>query len=211
MPLVHNRYGKDRVRVMRVHRDGERHEVRELTVQAMVEGDFSRAYTSADNSACLSTDTIKNVVNVVARENLALDTELFCKAVADKLLSGYPQVESAFVSGHQTKWTRLAFGGVPHPHGFVLDANGKPFCEVRVSRSATSFVSGVAGYTFMKSTGVGLGRLCARCLHDARRDRRSHLRDGHGCQLGVEPQPCGFHCGERDDPVDHDRGVRHHL
>ncbi len=133
MPLVHNRYGKDAVRVMRVHRDGERHEVRELTVQAMVEGDFARAYTSADNSTCLSTDTIKNVVNVVARENLALDTELFCKAVADKLLSCYPQIESAFVSGHQTKWTRLAFDGVPHPHSFVLDANGKPFCEVRAT------------------------------------------------------------------------------
>ena len=88
-------------------------------------------------------------------KNLALDAELFCKAVADKLLSGYPQVEAAFVSGHQTKWTRLAFGGVPHPHGFVLDANGKPFCEVRASRSATSFVSGVADYTFMKSTGSG--------------------------------------------------------
>jgi urate oxidase len=155
MPLIHHRYGKGRVRVMRIHREGEKHEVRELTVQAMVEGEFARAYTSADNSACVSTDTIKNVVNVVARENLALDNEMFCKAVADKLLSCYPQVESAVVSGHQTKWTRLGFGGVPHPHGFVLDANGKPFGEVRATRSATSFVSGVAGYTFMKSTESG--------------------------------------------------------
>ena len=155
MPLIHHRYGKGRVRVMRIHREGEKHEVRELTVQAMVEGEFARAYTSADNSACVSTDTIKNVVNVVARENLALDNEMFCKAVADKLLSCYPQVESAVVSGHQTKWTRLGFGGVPHPHGFVLDANGKPFGEVSATRSTTSFVSGVAGYTFMKSTESG--------------------------------------------------------
>ena len=155
MPLIHNRYGKGKVRVMRVHREGETHEVRELTVQAMVEGDFARAYTHADNATCVATDTIKNVVNVVARENLALDNELFCRAVADKLLSSYPQVEQAFVSGHQTKWTRLAFGGVPHPHGFVLDANGKPFCEVRATRSAMSFASGVAGYTFMKSTESG--------------------------------------------------------
>ena len=95
MPLIHHRYGKGRVRVMRIHREGEKPAVRELTVQAMVEGDFARAYTSADNSACVSTDTIKNVVNVVARENLTLDNEMFCKAVADKLLSCYPQVESA--------------------------------------------------------------------------------------------------------------------
>jgi urate oxidase len=155
MALIHNRYGKGRVRVMRLHREGDKHEVRELTVQAMAEGDFAPTYTRADNSASVSTDTIKNVVNVVARENLALDNELFCEAVADKLLSCYPQIEKAQVSGHQTKWTRLAFGGVPHPHSFVLDANGKPFCDVSATRSGKSFASGVAGYTFMKSTESG--------------------------------------------------------
>ena len=39
MPLLHDTYGKGRVRVLRLdRRDGDRHEVRELTVQAMVEG-----------------------------------------------------------------------------------------------------------------------------------------------------------------------------
>ena len=69
MPLVSNRYGKGRVRVMRIHRDGERHDVSELYVKAMIEGEFAQTYTLADNSERLSTDTIKNVVNVVAREN----------------------------------------------------------------------------------------------------------------------------------------------
>lgn len=155
MRLVHHRYGKGEVRVMRVHRASERHEVRELTVQVMVEGGFARTYTHADNSTSVPTDTIKNVVNVVARENLALDNELFCRAVADKLLASYQQIERAVISGHQTKWTRLAFGGAPHPHSFVLDANGKPFCEVQATRASTSFVSGITGYTFMKSTGSG--------------------------------------------------------
>ena len=38
MPLIGQTYGKGRVRVMRVHREGEYNEVRELTVQAMLEG-----------------------------------------------------------------------------------------------------------------------------------------------------------------------------
>ena len=67
--LIKNRYGKGRVRVMRINRDGDRHEVSQLNVKAMLEGDFARAYTDADNSTSVSTDTIKNVVNVVAREN----------------------------------------------------------------------------------------------------------------------------------------------
>ena len=68
MPLIKNRYGKGRVRVMRIHRDGDRHEVSQLSVKAMIEGDFARAYTHADNSTSVATDTIKNIVNVVARD-----------------------------------------------------------------------------------------------------------------------------------------------
>src|SRR6202163_3747803 len=72
VPLIKNRYGKGRVRVMRIHRDGDRHEVSQLNVKAMVEGDFARAYTHADNATSVSTDTIKNVVNIVARQNTGL-------------------------------------------------------------------------------------------------------------------------------------------
>ena len=37
MPLIKNRYGKGRVRVMRIHRDGNKHEVSQLSVKAMLE------------------------------------------------------------------------------------------------------------------------------------------------------------------------------
>ena len=50
MPLIKNKYGKGRVRVMRIHRDGDTHEVSQLNVKAMIEGDFARAYTEGDNS-----------------------------------------------------------------------------------------------------------------------------------------------------------------
>jgi urate oxidase len=47
-------------------------------------------------------------------------------------------------------------GGAPHPHGFVLDGNGKPFAEVSAVRSGRTAVrSGVSGFTFLKSTGSG--------------------------------------------------------
>ena len=155
MTLLHNTYGKARVRVMRVHRNGERHEVRELTVQAMLEGDFARAYTAADNSTSVSTDTVKNVVNIVARENLALPSETFCKAVAARLLERYASVEAATVTAHETRWARMAIEGAPHPHAFVLDANGRPTARVAMSRAGTRIESGLAGFTFLKSTASG--------------------------------------------------------
>src|SRR5471030_2890118 len=149
MPLIKNRYGKGRVRVMRIHRDGDRHEVSQLTIKAMIEGDFARAYTHANNSTSVSTDTIKNVVNIVARQNTGLSTEEFCQVLAKKYLDTYPQVVSVNVTAHETKWSRLSFGGKPHPHSFVLDANGKPFVEVVQARGGSpTLMSGVDSFTF---------------------------------------------------------------
>jgi urate oxidase len=155
MALVRSTYGKGRVRVMRVYRDGDRHEVRELLVKVMLEGDFTAAYTSADNSKAVATDSMKNVVNICARKHLNLATEPFCQVVAGYFLEHYTQVEKATVTGTETKWNRLSFAGVPHAHSFVLDGNGKAFARATSTRSSTTTDSGIEGYTFMKSTGSG--------------------------------------------------------
>jgi urate oxidase len=140
---------------MRIHRDGDRHEVSQLSIKAMIEGDFARAYTDADNSTSTSTDTIKNIVNVVARENLGLSSEQFCQVLAQRYLDLYPQVESATVTAHETKWSRLQVAGKPHQHSFVLDSNGKPTVEVSATRQGMSTRSGLDSFTFMKSTQSG--------------------------------------------------------
>jgi urate oxidase len=155
MPLLHKTYGKDRVRVMRIDRKPDRHDVRELTVRAMLTGRFDGAFTVADNSTSVATDTVKNIINVVAHENIALGTELFCGAVARKLLDTYPEVDGATVTAHETKWSRLSFDGVPHPHSFVLDSNGKPFAKVVANRDGAKVESGLSAFTFMKSTESG--------------------------------------------------------
>ncbi len=155
MALLHKTYGKDHVRVMRIGRNGDRHEVRELTVRAMLTGNFDGAFTHADNATSVSTDTVKNVINVVARENLALGTELFCAAVAKRLLESYPNVDSATVTGHETKWSRLTVKGSPHPHSFLLDNNGKPFAKVAATRDSMATESGLSAFTFMKCTQSG--------------------------------------------------------
>jgi urate oxidase len=155
VPLIRNRYGKGKVRIMRIHRDGERQEVHQLSIKAMLEGDFARAYTSGDNSTSVATDTIKNIVNVVARENPALPTEAFCEVLAKRYLDTYPQISSVSITAHETKWARLAIAGQEHPHSFVLDSNGKPFVELAATRSGATLTSGIDSFTFMKSTQSG--------------------------------------------------------
>ena len=155
MPLIKNRYGKGRVRIMRIHRDGDKQDVSQLSIKAMLEGDFGRAYTEADNSTSTSTDTIKNIVNVVARENTALSTEEFCQVLAKRYLDLYPQASSVSITAHETKWARLAVDGELHPHAFLLDSNGKPTVEIHATRDGTVMSSGLDGFTFMKSTQSG--------------------------------------------------------
>ena len=155
MKLLNSTYGKGRVRVMRLSGEGQNREVRELTVLAMLAGDIAQAYTQADNSTTVSTDTIKNVVNVVAREELEAGPEAFCRAVAKRLLNSYPGMTNATVSAREVRWNRLTVDGTPHPHAFTLDGNGQATAEVAMDRDGDRVTSGLSGFTFLKATASG--------------------------------------------------------
>ena len=78
MPLISNRYGKGRVRIMRVHRDGDKQDFSQLSLKATLAGDLGRAYTHAAQSTSTSTDTIKLHVNTPARQATASQSEPYC-------------------------------------------------------------------------------------------------------------------------------------
>ena len=149
MPLIQNRYGKGRVRVMRVHREGAYNEVRDLTVRVLLDGDFSASYTAGDNRQVVATDTIKNICYIVGRENLRANNEHYGQALATRFLERYPQVTAAHVTLHETRWTRT------HEHAFLLDGNGKPSAEISATRAGMEVISGIEGFTFLKSTQSG--------------------------------------------------------
>ncbi|GJD80583.1 uricase [Methylobacterium gregans] len=155
MPLTASTYGKGRVRVMRLARDGDHHTPRELTLTVLMKGGFDAAWTRADNRACVATDTVKNIVNVVAARNVALDKEAFAQAVAALFLDTYPQVEEISVEGRETRWLRHAIDGTPHGHTFTLDGNGTGYVALTASRDRQMLRSGLRGYTFMKTTQSG--------------------------------------------------------
>lgn len=155
MPLIRNSYGKGRVRVMRVQRDSARHEVRELSVQVLLTGDFDAAYTEGDNRHVIATDSIKNIVNIVARDHVEAENEVFAGAVAQYLLDRYSHVAGVDVSARETRWQRIAVDGVAHDHSFVLDGNGTPLVKLMATREGVRLASGVDGFTFLKTTQSG--------------------------------------------------------
>ena len=155
MPFVRQRYGKANVRVLRVQRDAGRHEVREARIRVTLDGAFARAYTAADNSSVVPTDTMRNLVNVLALEHLDAASEPFALAIAHCFLDRYEQVSEAQVEIDETVWNRMSIAGRPHEHNFVRSESGTPFACVTTTRSACEISAGIRDLAIMKTTGSG--------------------------------------------------------
>ena len=70
MPVVlaDHSYGKSRVRLTKVSRRPDRHELQEWIVDVRLGGDFAATYAAGDNRQVVATDTMKNRVYVLARD-----------------------------------------------------------------------------------------------------------------------------------------------
>lgn len=117
--LGENRYGKSRVRVMKVDRDGDQHTVREWNVEVWLKGDFAACFEDGDNRCILPTDTMKNTVYSLARTSAATTPEDFSTELVTYLLENNSQVEEADVSIAAIPWTNLRTGGSPHGTAFI--------------------------------------------------------------------------------------------
>jgi urate oxidase len=148
-----NRYGKSRVRLSRITRNGDRHDFNEWNVHVLLEGDFESSYTRADNSKVLPTDTMKNTVYFVARGSKAATIEEFAMELGDYLLANNAQVSGVKVEVEERAWERLVVDGVPEATTFKL--GGPELQTVRAVRdqgSIWSIESGVDGLTILKTT-----------------------------------------------------------
>jgi urate oxidase len=117
--LAENRYGKSRVRLMKVTRHTHGHDLREWTVQVLLKGEFDGAHLDGDNSKILPTDTMKNTVYSIARDSKTTSMEEYAKELADFLLGRNPQVSSVSIRVESVLWKHLTVDGEPHPNSFM--------------------------------------------------------------------------------------------
>ena len=151
MKLLHHNYGKARIRVMKVTRDGPQHSLKELDISVMLQGDFEASYTKADNRLVVPTDTMKNIVNVLAHGKLGGETESFGIVVAEHFLKNYPQIETVSVRLSERRWDRIA----AHAHSFLEKSAAKPFAGITATRQQTTIQSGIEDLLILKTTQSG--------------------------------------------------------
>ena len=147
MPITlgDNRYGKVEVRLVRVVRDGARHELRDLTVSVALAGDLAAAH-EGDNSGVLPTDTQKNTVYAFAKRYGVGEPEAFGLLLARHFVDTQPTIGWARVDLTEHPWSRLG------PHSFARDGGPARVASVTVTGETSHVVSGLAGLVLLNTT-----------------------------------------------------------
>lgn len=150
--LAENQYGKSRIRLVRVKREGERHHFLEWTVEILLKGDFESCFKEGDNSKVLATDTMKNTVYSLARDSSASCMEEFARELIDFLLGRNPQISQVEVAISDKPWENLVISGKPHPTSFVQSSQERSTTNVRRRQGGKFQVtSGLENLVVMKT------------------------------------------------------------
>lgn len=154
--LAENRYGKSRVRVVRLDRRAPVHQFQEWAVDILLQGDFLSCFIEGDNSKILPTDTMKNTVYSLARKSSATCIEEFAGELLDHFLKNNPQVSAAEIGIKEKSWRHLDIGGKPHPSTFVLSGGEQQITRVKQNRGGIpQIVSGIQDLLVMKTADSG--------------------------------------------------------
>jgi urate oxidase len=155
--LGRNNYGKSGVRLVKVTRRPDRHDICDLTVDVALEGDFAAAHTTGDNTGLLATDTMRNTVYALAQGHDDVDDlERFGMRLVEHFLAAGPTVTRARVRLVAHPWSRLVSGdGAPDPHSFERGNGGDRVATVVGDASGVSVEAGIDGLVVLKTTGSG--------------------------------------------------------
>lgn len=150
--LVAHRYGKARVRLIKITRGAGHNDVTEWTVKILLKGDFAAAHTGGDNTNLIATDTMKNTVYALAHKSPARTMEDFAHELVRHLIDRNEQVSAAEVEIEAALWKRLTVGGRLHADTFMRGSMEVQTALVEGTRNAeTMFGAGFAGMHLLKT------------------------------------------------------------
>jgi len=158
--LTANRYGKTKVRLLKVDKSSvgdahAPHTIHDYSVHVLLEGDFADTYLTGDNSKVVPTDTVKNTVYIVAKKNTFSSPEEYSLVLADHFLRTYAWVSRVHVKVTAHLWDRISVPR-PHEHSFVKSGGELRKSHVIASRDgATRIVAAVDNMVVLKTTASG--------------------------------------------------------
>jgi len=149
--LTFDTYGKTRIRLLQVTRDGARHEVTEINTQILFEGDLAESYVAGDNSKVLPTDTMKNTVYALARKTPIVCVEDFARDLSHHFLGCLPHLRQVKVEIALTPWNRIS----NYDTAFTQTGNERRLAASTVARSEETGTSGIRNLQILKTADSG--------------------------------------------------------
>jgi len=169
--LVQNAYGKHNVRVSKIkrrHADRALHDFIEASINVTLRGDLDDAYIRGDNRKIVATDTCKNTIYVLAKDDPFETIESFGIVLATHFLNQYLHLNHVLVELRQHVWHRLQ----DCSHGFIGSDAETPTATIELSRDGQpKLISGIEQLMIAKTTQSGFA--------DFHRDEYRTLPDTH--------------------------------
>jgi len=142
-----NSYGKSRIRVVKVTRGAERHDLNELTVNIQFEGDFDAVHIAGDNRNVLPTDTMRNTVYALAKDWSGEQIEDFGCQLVEHFLGRNPQIARVRVAIQQSHWLRMG------SQAFTKGSEEQRLTQITGVGGGVQIESGIENLVALKTTG----------------------------------------------------------
>ena len=149
--LTQTSYGKSRIRLVRVTRHGDRHELRDFTVAIAFEGSYDTSYTDGDNRDVLPTDTMKNTVYALAAREGVGEPEAFGLLLGRHFIERNPKLTRATVELIDHAWDGITVGDREHGRAFVRRGPDTRTALVATDRDRASITAGIADLVIIKT------------------------------------------------------------
>ena len=150
--LSETSYGKSRIRLVRVTRHRDRHELRDFTVAVAFEGNYDTSYTDGDNRDVLPTDTMKNTVYALAARDGVGEPEAFSQALGRHFIDRNPRLDRVIIDVVDHGWDRITIGDREHGRAFVRQGPELRTSRVVTARRETTVTSGITNLVIMKTS-----------------------------------------------------------
>ena len=151
--LGEQQYGKAESRVVRIYRDGPRHEIRDLNVSTAMRGPFDPAHLIGDQSNVLPTDTQKNTAFAFAKSHGVDSIEHYGLELARHFVRDIEPVDGARIEIEEFAWERAVVDGVPHDHTWMRAGRETRTAAVTVDATGEYVIGGFKDLVILKSTG----------------------------------------------------------
>lgn len=149
--LGKNQYGKAENHVVRIHRDTDRHVIRDLVVTSQLRGDFEAVHTQGDNAHCVPTDTQKNTVFAFAQKYGVDSPEALLLKLSEHFTSEFEWVSGGRWAADEHAWDRIN----DNDHCFVQNKQEVRTAVVVTDGPRSTVISGFKDLTVLKSTESG--------------------------------------------------------